>query len=112
MLPDAFRNFCSRAIVAVKRQGNVYVELWAVGRESRAKFIEGRHRSTGRIFVGLQHQRGDGADEGGLGNASCAVTSEVARHFAASSGMSDQDGVLKVESVEQLGEIVCVSIHV
>jgi hypothetical protein len=91
---DAFGNFCAGAVVAVKGEGDVLVELRAVGRKSRAKSIENFDGSAGGIFFRFQHERRHRTNERGLRYALGAVASEIARHFAAARRVADHDGVL------------------
>ena len=109
---DAFGDLGAGAVVAVEGQGEVLVELRAVGDEAGAKTVEDGHREAFGVLVGLQHERRDGADEDGLGDAAGAVAAEVAGDFAAAGGVADHDGVLEVEEVVELGEIVGVVVHV
>jgi hypothetical protein len=54
-------------------------------------------RQAAGVGLGLEHQRGDRAEQDGLGDARGAVAADVARDLAAAGGVADQDGVVQVE---------------
>ena len=66
----------------------------------------------GGIGVGLQHDRRHGADQHRLGHAALAVAAEIARHLAATGGVSDVDGVVQIKMLGQLGEVIGIVVHV
>ena len=84
----------------------------AVGSNAGAKLIEHFDRHAAWIGWRLDHQRRDGADQHGFGHAFRAVAGDVARDFAAARGVADMDGILEIELLDQLREVVGVSVHV
>ena len=98
---DAFGDFCAGPVVAVERQREVLEKLRAVGHDAGAEPVEDLDRQAAGIGGGLEHERRDGADEDGLGDALGAVAADVAGDFAAAGGMADVDGVFQVELFDE-----------
>jgi hypothetical protein len=69
-------------------------------------------RRAGRVGVGLQDRRGHGADQDHLRRAGLAVAAEVACHLSAAGGVPDVDGVVQVEVLDQVGQVVGVVVKV
>src|SRR5258706_526882 len=100
VLTDTLRNLCAGAVVSVKRERDVLVELRPVGREGCPKAVEGRDGLTNRILFRFQHKRWHGADQHGLSNTLAAVTAEIARDLATAGGMPNNDGIVEIERFE------------
>ena len=63
----------------------------------------------GRRF---EHQRRDGGDQHGLGHTLRAVPADITSNFPAARRMADVDGILEIELLDELGEVVGVGVHV
>jgi hypothetical protein len=68
-----------------------------------AKLIEYLDRQASRVLVGLQHKRRDGADKHGFGYAASPITADVARDFAAASGVTNVDRAAQVKCCDEFG---------
>src|ERR1700722_18636295 len=110
---DRLRRLHARLVEVVERPGrHGPVELRAVRRQRRLQALEDCPGRAGWIGVGLQDRRGHRADQDHLRHAGLAVAAEVARHLAAAGGVPDVDGVMQVEVLGQVGQVVGVVVHV
>jgi hypothetical protein len=91
--------------------GEVLVKLGTVGERGGADAVENFQGQAAGIGFGLEHERRDGADEDGFGDAGGAVAADVAGDFAAAGGVADHGGAVEIEGNEELGEIVGVGVH-
>src|SRR4029077_14300202 len=69
IVANALRNFRAGTIEAVKRNGDVLIELGAMVTGAIAKLVEHLHGKAIGIFVGLDQLRRNRADEDGFGDA-------------------------------------------
>src|SRR5262249_30019340 len=74
--------------------------------------IEGLDRSAIGVGVCLEHQRGNRPDKGSPGNARGAMPTNVARYFAAASGMADQRDVFQIERLDEGSQVICIGVQV
>src|SRR5260370_12556002 len=74
--------------------------------------MEHRDRQATRIGGRLQHQRRYGGDQDCLGHALRAVASDIAGNFATARGVTDMDGALEIELLDEFSEVVGVVAHV
>ena len=86
--------------------------MGSVGLDAGANPVEHIDRQALRVVSCLEHQRRDGADQHGLGNALRAMPRDVANDFAAAGGVSDVNGVSQIQSFGECGEIVGVGVDV
>ena len=77
-----------------------------------AQLVEHFDRRAAGIGGRLEHERRDGGDQHRLGHALRAVPADIAGNFAAACGMADMDGVLEIELLHELREVVGVGVHV
>jgi hypothetical protein len=70
-------------IEPVERNGEFLEELRTVGGRALTDIVERSDRRSLRVGLGLQHQRGHGADKDDLGDTLRAMTADVTRHLAA-----------------------------
>src|SRR6202048_2762115 len=111
-LAHAFRDLRPWAVVAVERQAEILPELRTVGDDAGAKAVKHRDRQAARVGGRLQHQRRYRGDQHGLGYALRAVAANIAGDFTTARRVADMDGILEVELLDELCEVVGVSIHV
>src|SRR5271167_41429 len=97
LLTNTFRNLGARPVVTVERKGNVPVKLRPILRILGSQVIENLDRCASRIFVCLQHQRWNGADEHSPADTFCAVATDVTGNFSTAGGMSNVDCIFQVE---------------
>jgi hypothetical protein len=74
--------------------------------------VEGLDRGALGVGVGLEHQRRDRADEHGLGHPAGAVAAHIPGDLAPAGGVADQDHLVQVEGVDELGQVVGVGVQV
>ncbi len=107
--------FAPGPVEAVKRpEGDIEKELRPVGGQRLAEAVEYFDRRAAGVLFGLEHQRRNGGDQHGLGDAALrlAVLCDIARHFAAARRMADMDGILQVEMLGDCRGIGRVVVHV
>src|ERR1700733_6937109 len=109
---DSLGDNRARAVEAVERNGDVFVELGTMIRSAVAETVDDLLRDAIRVPVRLHECRGDGADEDSLCYPAFAVLSNIASHLAAAGGVSDVDGVLQIEGLDKFGNIGSIGIHV
>src|SRR5207245_9149378 len=101
MQPDstakALRDLGARSVCSEKWRGKIFEERRAVGESVGAELVECLDRRTARISGRLQHQRWNCANQHRLGDAFRSVTSDVARDFTASCGVTDMNRILQIE---------------
>ena len=116
MSPEAVAHALRRCgagpVVAIESLAQVAEKLAAVGLHAGADGVKRGQRQAQRIFSGLQHQRRHGAHQHGARQALGAVAADVARHFAAARGMTDQGGARQVQRGYQGGQVIGIGIHV
>src|ERR1019366_1711306 len=94
---DELNSLWPRPVDAEERAaGELLVELGAVGNSAGTNFVELFDRQAAGIGGGVQYQRRDGGNQRGFGQPLRAVAADVARHFPATGGEADQEGVLQV----------------
>ena len=71
----------------------IFEELRAIGKHTRANLIEHLNREAAGIGGGLQHQRCDRTDKYSLGNSLGTMTADVTSDFAATGRMANMDRV-------------------
>jgi hypothetical protein len=109
----ALRHLGAGPIGAEKRAGGqILVELGAIGDAGGANAVEHVDRESAGIGRRLQHERRHGRHERQFGYARRAVPADVACHFTAAHGESDEDRVLQIERLHQRREIVGERVHV
>ena len=109
----AFRRLSAGSVEAVERSGGQCpVELGAVRGHLRLQSVEHALRKSAGVRLRLHHDRRDGADQHRLGDAALTVPGDVVHDFPAAGGVSDVDGVVKIEMSGHRGEIVGVVVHV
>jgi hypothetical protein len=101
-----------RPVGAVKLCRQVLVELRVVLHHTTPHVVEDLHRQPLRIGCGFQHDRRHGGDEDHFGDPLRPVAPDVARDFAATSGVAYEHGVLEIECLDHGCEIVSIAIHV
>src|SRR6266851_4829108 len=111
-LAHPFRDLRARAVVAVERQAEILPELRAVGLNAGAELVEHFDRRAAWIGWRLQHQRRDGADQHGLGYTLRTVPADITSNLPATRGMADMNGILEIELLDELCEVVGVGVHV
>src|SRR5260370_34464104 len=100
VLTDTLRNLCAGAVVSVKRERDVLVELRPVGRECCPKAVEGRDGLTGRLLFRFQHERWHSAYDHRLADTFSTVATQVASDFTTARGMPNRDGVARIARCE------------
>src|SRR6266566_6606813 len=113
VLDDRLRGFHTRPIEAIEwplRQ--VAIELRAIGRELRLQSIEHFFGKAAGICRRLQHQRRHRADQRSLRHPAFAMPSQIMRHLAAASGMTNVHGVFQIKMRGQSRKVVGIVIHV
>ncbi|MND76729.1 hypothetical protein D3C80_683840 [compost metagenome] len=109
----ALGRFRVRLVEAEERAaGEVDVQLRTVGQRGLADAVEHFQRQAAGVGFGLEHQRWHRGNQPGLGHAAGAVATDVTRHLATAGGEAEQHGVLQVEQLDQLRQIVGVMVHV
>ena len=77
-----------------------------------ADLIESLHRCAGWIVGSFEHQWRHGADKHGFCQAPGAMPADITRNFTAARRMTDVDRIFQIEFLDQLGEIVGISVHI
>jgi hypothetical protein len=98
------------AIEATTRE--VQMELRPIGGELPAQIVENVDQQAAGIAFRLQHEGRHCADQHKFGDATAAVSHDVAYGFATAGGMSDMDRIAEVKVVDDRRSIVRVVIHV
>ena len=104
--------FAPGTVIAVEGHAEVLPELRAVADDAGTQPVEYRNRQAARISRRLHHQRRHRCDQNGLCHPLGAVAGDVASNLAAAGGMTDMDGVLEVELLDQFGKVIGVGVHV
>src|SRR5690606_24836013 len=111
-IAEPLRDLGALAVGAVKGRAQVLQELRPVGLSGCAELVEHLYRRTNRIVLGLQHEWRDRRDQHGLGDTLRTVPPDVARHLASARRVTYVDGVLQIERLRQLSEVVRIGVHV
>jgi hypothetical protein len=91
------RDVGAGAVGTIERRRQIFEELRSIGENTCADLVEHLDRQTAGIRRCFQHGRRNGTDQHGLGHAGGAVPTDIARHFAAAGGVSNMDGIPKVQ---------------
>jgi hypothetical protein len=95
LLPDAFRYFGARPVVAVEREGNVFVKLRPILRVLSSQVVEHLDRRARRILVRPHHERRYGANEHGHGDTLTAMPADVTSDLSPAGRVADVNRILK-----------------
>ena len=113
VLDDRLRGFHPWPVEAIERpRRQVAIELRAIGRELCLQSVEHFLGKAARIGRRLHHQRRHRTDQGRLRHTALAMSSQIVRHLAATGGMANVNGVLKVEMRGQRRQVIGIVIHV
>jgi hypothetical protein len=115
VVDHALRDLGAFPVEAVEGAGgHVQEELRAVVGQGLAEAVEYFDGRAAGIGLGLDHERGDGADQHGLGDPALrlAMAGDVAGDFAAAGGVADVDRILQVEMFGNSESVCSVVIHV
>ena len=107
-----FRDVRPLPVRAVEGIGEIFVVLRTVGRDASSDLIERLDRQTLGVRLGLEHQRRDGAEQHDLRHSGRSVAAHIPGHLASSCRVSDQYGVMEVESLDDGGEVVGVVVEI
>jgi CheY-like chemotaxis protein len=76
------------------------------------KRVEHFDRRAAWIGGRLEHERRYGGDQHRLGHTVRSVPGDIASNFSAARGMTDMDGILEIELLNEFREVVGVGVHV
>ena len=115
VLDGSLRDLRARPVETVKRtRSQIDVELRPVRSQRLSESVEHFDRRAAGVRFGLEHERGDGGDQHGLGHAALrlAVFRDIARYFATTCRMADVDRIFQVELLGHCRGVCCVMVHV
>ncbi len=111
-MADAFGDFRAGSVIAVEQHAEIVPECGAVGENGLTNLVEGLDGQAAGVVRCFEHERWNGGDEDGFGDAVGSVPRDVASHFTTACGVTDVDGIGELEFLDEFGEVVGVGVEV